>query len=106
MFAIIQTGGKQYKVSEKDTIRIEKVPASERSQSTVIFREVLLVSDGANTVRLGTPVVAGASVTGTIIRDAKAKKVRVVKYKPKTRYKKEVGHRQLFTEVRIDKITV
>ncbi|OGY92762.1 MAG: 50S ribosomal protein L21 [Candidatus Komeilibacteria bacterium RIFCSPLOWO2_01_FULL_53_11] len=104
MFAIIQTGGKQYKVREKDTIRIEKVPASERVQATVTFRDVLLVSDDANTVRLGAPVVAGASVTGTILRDSKAKKIRVVKYKPKTRYKKEVGHRQLFTEVRIEKI--
>ena len=100
MYAIIATGGKQYKVSEGDIIKVEKLGASEGE--TVTFDQVLAVNDGQLSV--GTPTVAGASVTATVIREAKDKKVIVYKYKNKTGYHKKNGHRQQFTQVKIEKI--
>ena len=89
MYAIIATGGKQYKVSEGDVIRVE-------------FDQVLLVSD--SDVKVGNPTVANASVDATVLSNGKAKKVIVYKYKRKTGYHKKNGHRQAYTEVKIDKI--
>ena len=100
MYAIIATGGKQYKVSEGDVIRVEKLGAEAGSQ--VVFDQVLVV--GGETTKVGTPLVSGATVSGTAVREAKAKKVIVYKYKPKKGYHKKNGHRQQFTEVKIDKI--
>ena len=101
MYAIIATGGKQYKVAEGDVIRVEKlgVDAGER----VTFDQVLVVSNDED-LKIGTPVVDGASVTATVVKEGKAKKVVVYKYKPKSGYHKKNGHRQLFTEVKIEKI--
>ena len=100
MYAIIATGGKQYKVSEGDTIRVEKLGAEAGSKFT--FDQVLLVS--GDDVKVGEPTVDGASVEATVVGDGKAKKVIVYKYKRKTGYHKKNGHRQIFTEVKIDKI--
>lgn len=102
MFAIISTGGKQYKVAAGDRLRVEKLPAGPKSK--IIFDKVLLVSDG-DSIKIGSPVVAGASVEAEVVTEGKGKKVTVIKYKPKVRYKKTVGHRQQFTEVKITSIS-
>ena len=100
MYAIIATGGKQYKVSEGDIITIEKlgVEAGEK----VTFDQVLAVSD--NGLKVGNPTVNGASVEATVERAGRGHKVIVYKYKRKTGYHKKNGHRQSFTMVKIDKI--
>ncbi|MBR1814082.1 MAG: 50S ribosomal protein L21 [Lachnospiraceae bacterium] len=101
MYAIIATGGKQYKVAEGDVVRVEKLGAEEGASFT--FDQVLAVSDD-NGMKIGQPTVAGASVSATVLGDGKAKKVIVYKYKPKSGYHKKNGHRQQYTEVKIDKI--
>ena len=101
MYAIIATGGKQYKVAEGDVIRVEKLGVD--AGESVTFDQVLVVSNDAE-LKIGTPVVDGASVTATVVKEGKAKKVIVYKYKPKPGYHKKNGHRQLFTEVKIEKI--
>ncbi|MCR5640587.1 MAG: 50S ribosomal protein L21 [Lachnospiraceae bacterium] len=100
MYAIIATGGKQYKVSEGDIITIEKlgVEAGEK----VTFDQVLAISD--NGLKVGNPTVDGASVSASVVKEGRAKKVTVYKYKPKTGYHKKNGHRQSFTQVKIEKI--
>ncbi len=100
MYAIIATGGKQYKVSEGDIIRVEKLGAAEGE--TVTFEQVLAVNSGELVV--GTPNVAGATVSATVIKDGKAKKIIVYRYKRKSGYHKKKGHRQAYTEVKIEKI--
>lgn len=100
MYAIIATGGKQYKVAEGDVIRVEKLEAA--AGETVTFDQVLFVNNGEAVV--GNPTVAGATVSASVVKQGKAKKVIVYKYKRKTGYHKKNGHRQLFTEVKIDKI--
>ena len=100
MYAIIATGGKQYKVSEGDIIKVEKLGAE--AGQTVTFDQVLAVNNGE--LVIGTPTVDGAAVTATVLREAKAKKVIVYKYKPKEGYHKKNGHRQLYTQVKIEKI--
>lgn len=100
MYAIIATGGKQYKVSEGDEIRVEKLDVE--VGSTVTFDQVIAVSDNEQLKVTGD--VAGASVTGTVTDQGKAKKVIVYKYKRKTGYHKKNGHRQLYTQIKIDKI--
>jgi large subunit ribosomal protein L21 len=103
MYAIIETGGKQLRVAEGDVIRTDLV--DQEVGATVTFDRVVLGSDGS-AVTIGAPVVAGAVVSGTILRQAKDKKILVFKYKPKKRVRKLVGHRQRFAEVRIEKITL
>ncbi len=100
MYAIIATGGKQYKVAEGDVIRIEKIAGE--AGDAVTFDQVLFVNNGEAVV--GNPTVAGASVSASVVSQGKDKKVIVYKYKRKTGYHKKNGHRQLFTEVKIDKI--
>ena len=99
MYAIIATGGKQYKVSEGDEIRVEKLDVE--VGSTVTFDQVIAVSDKVLKV---AGDVAGATVTGTVTDQGKSKKVIVYKYKRKTGYHKKNGHRQLYTQIKIDKI--
>ena len=102
--AVIRTGGKQYKVSEGQTIKIEKL--KELKDTKVVFDEVLLFSDDdGKEVKLGKPLLEGMKVSGEVIEDARDKKVRVVKYKNKTRYHKVYGHRQHFMKVKIEKIS-
>lgn len=100
MYAVIATGGKQYKVSEGDIIRVEKLGVE--ADEKVTFDQVLLVSDAD--VKVGNPTVANASVDATVLSNGRAKKVIVYKYKRKTGYHKKNGHRQSYTEVKIDKI--
>lgn len=101
MYAIIETGGKQYKVSEGDVITVEKLGVA--PESSYIFENVLAVSNG-DEVKFGTPYIKGAEVTGSVIEDGKAKKVIIYKYKPKKGFHKKKGHRQPFTRVKIEKI--
>ena len=100
MYAIIATGGKQYTVSEGDVIKVEKLGVN--AGDTVTFDQVLFVNDGD--AKVGNPTVAGASVTASVVKEARDKKVIVYKYKRKTGYHKKNGHRQLFTKVKIEKI--
>ena len=100
MYAIIATGGKQYKVAEGDIINVEKLGVE--AGETVTFGEVLVVNNGS--VQVGNPTVAGASVSATVIGDVKGKKVIVYKYKRKTGYHKKQGHRQPYTKVEIKAI--
>lgn len=100
MYAIIATGGKQYKVSEGDVIKVEKLGVD--AGQTVTFDKVLAVCDGE--LKIGTPTVSGVSVSATVVREAKARKVVVYKYKAKKGYHKKNGHRQLYTQLKIDKI--
>ena len=99
-YAVIAACGKQYKVSEGDVIKVEKLGVAEGD--SVTFDRVLLVSDGETVV--GNPTVEGASVTASVVCEGKDKKVIVYKYKRKTGYHKKNGHRQAFTKVKIDKI--
>ena len=99
MYAIIATGGKQYNVSEGDVIKIEKIDAE--AGATVSFDQVIAVSDG--TLKVGADV-ASATVSATVMEQGRGKKVIVYKYKRKTGYHKKNGHRQAYTQVKIDKI--
>ena len=101
MYAIIETGGKQYKVAEGDTLFIEKLP--QEAGETVTFDKVLAILDGDNTT-IGTPVVAGAKVDASIVKNGKGKKIRIFKYNPKKGYRKRQGHRQPYTKVEIGAI--
>ena len=101
VYAIIETGGKQYKVQEGDIVFIEKLDANEGD--TVTFDRVFAVSD-QDKLTVGTPVVAGASVTANVLKNGKAKKIYVMKYKAKKNEKKKIGHRQPYTKVQIEKI--
>jgi large subunit ribosomal protein L21 len=100
MYAIIATGGKQYKVAEGDIIKVEKLSVD--AGEAVTFEQVLVVNNGELSV--GCPTVAGATVTGTVVKEGKAKKIIVYKYKRKTGYHKKNGHRQSYTQVKIEKI--
>ena len=102
MFAIIEAGGKQYRVAEGDKLKIEKIEAEDKVD--FVFDKVLLVNTDKD-VKVGTPYVKGAKVEAKILRDGKAKTVIVFKYKPKKRYRVKKGHRQRFTEVEIVKIS-
>ncbi len=103
MYAVIASGGKQYKVQEGEILRLEKI--SGEVGSPVSFDQVLMVSDGEKTT-VGTPVLTDMSVQGHIVEQGKAKKIIVFKYKRRKRFRRKQGHRQLYTAVRIDSITV
>ena len=101
MFAIIETGGKQYKVTEQDNIFVEKLDCNEGDEIT--FDKVVAVSTEAGFVA-GTPTVAGATVKATVVKNGKGKKIHILKYKSKKDSKKKIGHRQPYTKVRIESI--
>jgi large subunit ribosomal protein L21 len=101
VYAIIQSGGKQYRVETGDVIRVERLDAP--AGETVTLSEVLLVGAEGNT-RVGAPLVAGASVVGTVVEQGRDRKVRVFKYKKRKHYRRTRGHRQSFTALRIDRI--
>ncbi|SCZ77201.1 50S ribosomal protein L21 [Acidaminobacter hydrogenoformans] len=103
MYAIIVTGGKQYKVQEGDVFNIEKLNVE--AGETVEFNEVLAVS-GDEGVTVGNPVVAGATVKASVVGNGKGKKVTIFKYKRKKDYRKKQGHRQPYTRVMIEKISL
>lgn len=105
MFAVIKTGGKQYRVAEGDKILIEKL--TQKEGESFDFNEVLLVGNAKiENLKIGTPLVSGAKVSAKVLEQGKADKKIVFKYTSKTRYKKKKGHRQPFTKVEILKITV
>ena len=101
MFAIIETGGKQYKVNEGDILFIEKLDVAEGEKVT--FDKVLAISTADNFV-VGAPTVEGATVTANVVKNGKGKKIHVLKYKAKKNEKKKIGHRQPYTKVQIEKI--
>ena len=101
MFAIIETGGKQYKVNEGDIIFIEKLDVAEGE--TVVFDRVMALS-AAEGLKVGTPVVEGAKVTASVLKNGKGKKIHVMTYKPKKNEKRKMGHRQPYTKVEISAI--
>ncbi|BCS98370.1 50S ribosomal protein L21 [Desulfoluna limicola] len=101
MYAVVATGGKQYKVQEGEILRVEKLAGE--VGSTVTFDQVLMTSDGTD-VALGAPLLEGAEVIGQIVEQDKSKKVLVFKYKRRKRYRKMQGHRQPYTAVKINTI--
>ena len=101
MYAVIKTGGKQYRVQQGDVIFVEKIDA--QADEAVTFEEVLLVGDG-DAAKIGTPVVAGAKVEGKVLGQVKAKKIVVYKYKAKKNERKKQGHRQPYTKLEITAI--
>jgi large subunit ribosomal protein L21 len=101
MYAIVNTGGKQYKVSQGDILRVEKIPGE--IGSPVSFDKVLMFSDGEN-VNIGQPVLDNVAVKGHIVEQGKAKKIIVFKYKRRKRYRWKRGHRQRYTAIKIDSI--
>jgi len=107
MFAIVETGGKQYKVAEGDSLKVEKLPLDKLGikpgEGKVIFDKVLLIADG-DKVQIGTPYLEGAKVTAKFEKNDRAKKIVVIKYKAKVRHHKKAGHRQPYTQVKIEKI--
>ena len=101
MYAVIVTGGKQYRVKAGDTVKFEKLTADEGS--TVEFDKVLLVGEGED-VKIGAPYVEGCKVSGTVTSHGRRKKIKVVKFKRRKGYMRTQGHRQYFTEVKIDEV--
>lgn len=112
-FAVIETGGKQYRVTPGDTIKIERVVIRTEGGSNgeikegdaIVFDKVLLVDNGTDSTDIGTPYITGAKVSGTLTEIGRNAKVTVIKYKQKSRYFKKNGHRQPFFKVLIDKIS-
>ena len=102
-YAIVQTGGKQYRVHEGDTIRVESLPGDEGDK--IELDDVRMVSQDGD-VTLGTPKVAGAKVVAELVSHGKGKKVVVFKFKAKTRYRRRIGHRQLYTELKVTDISL
>jgi large subunit ribosomal protein L21 len=101
MYAVIAAGGKQYRVETGEILRVEKLEGDVGAE--VAFDQVLMLGEGED-VRIGQPVVEGASVRGRIVEQGKHKKIVVFKFKRRKRYRRKQGHRQLFTAVRIDTI--
>ena len=103
MYAIIETGGKQYRVQEGDVITIEKLNVA--AGDDIAFDKVLLLNDGEN-VQVGTPIIEAAKVFGTVVENGKGEKVIIFKYKSKKDYRKKQGHRQPYTMVEIKTISM
>jgi len=102
MYAVIETGGKQYKVSEGDIIFVEKLEVAEEAVITI---DKVVAVGGENGINVGTPYVNGASVSAKVLKQGKDKKVIVFKMKPKKGYRKKQGHRQPYTKIQIEKIS-
>ena len=103
MYAIVNTGGKQYRVQPGDTVRVEYLPGDQGD--LIEFEDVRLLSDDEGDVTVGAPTVEGAKVTAEVVQQGRGKKVIVFKYKAKTRYRRKNGHRQNFTELRVTDIS-
>lgn len=102
-FAVIQTGGKQYRVSEGDSLKIEKLSGDHKEGDKIIFDKVLLFDDGKET-KVGTPYIDGAKVEASFIETGRDKKITVIRFRSKSRYFKKKGHRQPYTQVKIAKV--
>ncbi|HOY55973.1 MAG TPA: 50S ribosomal protein L21 [bacterium] len=100
--AVIKTGGKQYVVKEGQVLKIEKLAESEKKDFS--FSQVLLVADETGTIKIGNPFISGTEISAELLKTGRARKIRVVHYKPKTRQHKVYGHRQPFSQVKIKKI--
>ena len=98
MYAVIKTGGKQYRVSEGQTLKIEKLPIE--TGASVDFEQVLLIADG-DQVTVGTPLVEGGKVSATVKGHGRGKKIEIVKFRRRKHHRKQMGHRQYYTEVEI-----
>ena len=105
MFAIIKTGGKQYRVAKGDVLKVEKLAKLNKAGDKIAFDKVLMISDKAK-ITLGKPFIAKAKVEASLVRNFKDKKIDVLKYKNKTRYRRHYGHRQQLAEVMIEKIVI
>lgn len=101
MYAIIKSGGKQHRVAQGETLKLEKIEAA--TGATIEFNEVLLVGEGAD-VKIGAPLVAGAKVTAEIVSQGRHDKVTIIKFKRRKHHMKQMGHRQWFTELKITSI--
>jgi large subunit ribosomal protein L21 len=101
MYAVIESGGKQHRVIEGETLKLEKIEVA--TGETVEFDKVLMV--GGDTIKIGTPLVAGSKVTAEVIAHGRHKKVKIIKFNRRKHYRRETGHRQWFTEVKITAIT-
>lgn len=102
MFAVIKTGGKQYKVKEGDVLKIEKVAGV--AGDKIDFEVLLLADEDGKDVKVGKPLVAGAKVGAEILEQGRARKVNIIKYKPKVRYRRKAGHRQMYTKVKVTSV--
>lgn len=102
-FAVIETGGKQYKVSEGETIKIEKLSDEHKEGDKVTFDKVLLIDDG-KTTQVGSPYIDKATVSAKFTEAGKDKKIHIIKFKSKSNYSKKIGHRQPYNKVMIEKI--
>lgn len=100
-YAVIQTGGKQYKVTEGNTYTVERLP--EDVNGTITFSDVLLIIDG-ETIQIGTPYVDGVAVQATVVAHPRGEKIRVAKFKAKARYRRTTGHRQALSTIRVESI--
>ncbi len=100
MFAIVETGGKQYKISEGDTLSVEKISGDHKEGDKITFDKVLLIDDGKET-KVGTPYIEGAKIEAVFEEAGKKKKITVIRFRPKSRYFKKKGHRQPFTKIKI-----
>jgi large subunit ribosomal protein L21 len=101
MYAVIKTGGKQYKVAPGEKLKVEQIPADVGAE--VVLDQVLMVGEGES-VRIGQPIVAGATVKATVLQHGRGDKVRIFKMRRRKHYRKQQGHRQGFTELLIDSI--
>jgi len=99
-FAVIETGGKQYKVTEGDVLKVEKLPGDLKEGKKITFDKVLLLDNDKNT-KVGTPYIDGAKVTAIFEEAGKGKKIKIIKFKAKSRYLKKQGHRQPYSKVKI-----
>jgi len=98
MYAVIKTGGKQYKVREGDTLRVEKINAEEGGEITL--DDVLMVADGDD-ISVGSPILAGATVAATVRSHGRGEKIKVIKFRRRKHHRKQMGHRQAYTELKI-----
>lgn len=101
MYAVIESGGKQHRVIEGETLKLEKIESA--TGETIEFDKVLMI--GGDDVKIGTPLVAGAKVTAEIVAQGRHKKIKIIKFSRRKHYRKETGHRQWFTEVKITSIS-
>lgn len=102
MYAILRTGGKQYRIVEGQTLQIEKLPVD--IDATIDFTKVLFIADGDN-VKVGQPYVDGAKVTARVLQQGRHKKIKIIKFKRRKHYDKQMGHRQYYTAIKIEKIS-
>ena len=101
-YAIIETGGKQYKIAEGDVLSVEKIKDTKQGD-TVTFDKILLIDDG-KTTKIGTPYIDGAKIEAELVEEGRGKKLHIVKFKSKSRYKRRLGHRQPYSKVSVKNI--